>query len=110
MQEGKQMGEKYDAAYFIRKFSAIPDEKWCVWAFRIGDRCCARGWCGTVYYSQPTAEDVVLGSVLAVEKGSPQERCDTVGKINNGFDARYPQPTPRARILAALRDAKKAGR
>lgn len=80
----------YDRNHFITRFTAIPDERW-----RIGDRWsphpdvphCALGHCS---YDEGAA----LVNLLA---------C-SVALINDGLDPRYQQPTPRARVLAALRD------
>ncbi len=83
----------YNRDYFIAKFEAIPDEKWTTGVFVHGDRCCALGHCGPNigYY---TPEAFALSSMLGHQASF----------INDGFDSRYLQPTPKQRILAALRD------
>ena len=98
---GANPAPKYDADYFIRKFSAIPARLWCTDYLMLADgRRCARGWCGVLPPTrEQTPEDIALFRVLNGETVS----------INNGYLTGYPQKTPRARILAALRDAKKAG-
>lgn len=86
----------YDKAYFIAKFEAIPDEQWCVGvSYDKQERRCASGHC----------------SVLGGEFNALNRLFPTVGfrkilpaVINDGEDPRYQQPTPKARILAALRD------
>jgi hypothetical protein len=84
----------YTVDYFIQKFSSIPRKLWCVGSFVEGDRMCALGHCG-MRVAHPTPESLALNRVIA----SPEY-------INDGEDPDYPQPTPRARILAALRDVK----
>ena len=95
---------RYDADYFIRRFSAIPDEKWCTGAYRKGDAMCASGHC-LLWGDHGRRESTNEWRAL----------CDMFGRnapslVNDGHCPRYRQKTPRARILAALRDAKKAGR
>ena len=105
---------RYDCDFFIAFFSAIPDEQWCVYRCDDGaGRHCALGHCG-VPECNPSD---LLGRIFANEKSEVMAqwgmaralweilRCD-VGGISNGFDPRYQQPTPRARILAALADCK----
>lgn len=89
------MTPAYDKAYFIAKFSAIPDELWCMNAFvdSMG-RMCAVGHCGE-RLGHYTEEGEALARVLKTSSWG-------VGDINNGGNCRYPQPTPKARILAAL--------
>lgn len=87
---------KYTRDYFIAKFEAIPEEKWC--KYLLDDtrgRHCALGHCGWGWDSRHAdrAEGAALIEILVL----PAE-------INNGSDPRYQQPTPKQRILAALRD------
>lgn len=91
----------YNAAYFIAKFEAIPEELWCTGVFTLGDKHCALGYCGQTNHVPFTDEALALIDIL-------QPR--TVDGINDGDWERYPQPTPKQRILAALRDAQEAGR
>lgn len=88
----------HDADYFIAKFEAIPEEQWCTGRLRDNSgRCCASGHCGRDDPLVPTEESTALAIVL--------RRWDVPG-INDGDYAQYPQPTPKQRILAALRDIK----
>lgn len=95
---------KMDADYFITKFEAIPEDGWGTGAYVNGTQCCALGWCGEREPGDPSYckshEADALEVILDYR---------TVN-INDGAALDYPQRTPRARILAALRDAKKAGR
>ena len=83
----------YDAAYFIAKFEGIPEERWCTNVFRShGGRRCALGHCQESRTGR-TDESIALANLLT----------DTA-EINDGKDPRYQQPTPKQRVLAALKD------
>lgn len=87
----------YNKQYFINKFSAIPDSLWCVGILTgINGQHCAIGHCmntGKFPY-----EDTSLRILLDTSMDRRTVR------INDGLDAAYQQPTPKARILAALAD------
>lgn len=97
---------QYSVDFFISKFEAIPEEEWTTGTQQneIGQRC-AFGHCmpeeircyGRLEFGfgHTTDEGIVLWKLLR----SP-------ARINNGKDLRYPQPTPKQRILAALYDIK----
>lgn len=76
-------------------FAGIPEEKWCVIEIEndSGQRC-AMGHLVCVGASEAfnTFRDLLGNSV-------------SVTSINNGDNPRFPQPTPRARILAAIDEA-----
>jgi hypothetical protein len=89
----------YTVDYFIQKFEAIPDELWCVGEFvDVGGRCCAAGHCG----ARLNGGNSNKPEYMAIQKALGFHIYD----INDGKLSTYPQPTPRARILAALRDVK----
>lgn len=88
----------YDIDYFIRKFEAIPEEKWCTNQFHNGNQSCALGHCGLNNGGDWTDEASVLWYTILP---------DGVTKINDGDHSEYAQDTPKQRILAALQDAKK---
>lgn len=90
----------YNAAYFIAKFSAIPDELWCTKIYSEGEKHCTLGHLGITNTVGMTDEYKAL---LNLELGG-------AATITDGDNPRYPQPTPKQRILAALRDAQEAGR
>lgn len=99
--EGDYTGMKYDAAYFIAKFEAIPDELWTDkgWYYD-GEKRCAIGHCvGDRNFHAPEAV-----ALREIAKALDQ----TVISINDGYCDKYPQPTPKQRVLAWLRDAKEA--
>lgn len=90
----------YDVDYFIRKFEAIPEEKWCVGAYEDGmGRRCAYGHCGKVfaYDSRESGRLRALAFGIGIR---------FLADINDGSDPGYRQPTPKQRVLAALRDIK----
>jgi hypothetical protein len=102
----------YTAEYFIRKFEAIPEEKWCVNEFRAGRKKCALGHCG-VRANTPVKVDAVdhfgscpwgIPAADALHRLVGQHFSSGVGHINDGEHPLFKQPTPKARILAALSD------
>lgn len=102
---------RFDIDFFISKFSAIPDERWCEADFnnKLGQSC-ALGHCGVLRSSELMFDgetDIVAVHPSRAEGRALWEilRCN-IGSVNNGGNPRYQQPTPRARILAALHDAK----
>lgn len=90
----------YDVDYFIAKFEAIPEEKWCKYCYTDGDRHCALGHCGVSPGSGAGDEAMALYTIF-----SPL----SVTAINDADYHPYTQPTPKQRILAALRDIKAKG-
>lgn len=109
----------YNTRYFINKFEAIPEERWIIKLQADGaGRHCALGFCnpkvdlvmGRHFKSYIGAFPGEYESISTIfEKISPSGRDGswTVAAINNGDDFRYFQPTPKQRILAALRDIEK---
>lgn len=103
----------YDKAYFIAKFEAIPDAAWTTHEFLSVDKSkrCALGHCGDdEWWLDPWIN--FPGEVKALLRlffptfnpFRADEAMIGIEQINNGEHPRYPQPTPKARILAALRD------
>lgn len=107
--------EIYTVDYFIKKFEAIPLDKWTTGTFgTLGDKHCALGHCGTGsmniatlinQINYPTTE---LGSLTNLF--STYLRCAVTGVNDEGRNTEnlvvYPQLTPKERILAALCDIK----
>lgn len=99
----KTMETEYNVDYFIKKFEAIPEEKWTILVLiDNAGRSCALGHCGVLptnsgpYYN---TEGYSLRDLL--------EKHDVyVMAVNDGNDKNYQQPTPKQRILAALYDIK----
>jgi hypothetical protein len=91
---------KYDVDYFIKKFEAIPEVNWTTGVFNDGcGRFCALGHCGETF-GRTSQEAFALRDLLDFELN------ESITRINDGNCPEYDQPTPRARILAALRDIK----
>lgn len=94
------MSTKYDVDYFIAKFEAIPEERWCTGALIDGQgRCCAFGHCGDREDGDIPTEANEL-QMLGLRHGL------RFAAINDGRFAGFNQPTPKQRILAALRSLK----
>lgn len=92
----------YDVDYFIKKFEAIPDERWCTVEFEKDGASCAYGHCGMRDYKPSTIEAAELFDLFLFNLGDI-----FVTRVNDGSEPRYSQPTPKQRILAALYDIKK---
>jgi hypothetical protein len=92
---------KYTVDYFIKKFTAIPDELWCVNHYRTshGQRC-ASGWCGKTIH-RTTVESLALnrlmGHFLNHTEGINDNFCDSYSHLGD---------TPKERILVALENIK----
>jgi hypothetical protein len=87
----------YDKAYFIAKFEAIPEDKWTTENFIDERGCCALGHCGfDSLIETREGNDLIL--LLKWHFGFGPSR------INDGRHSRYQQPTPKQRVLAALKD------
>lgn len=100
--------EKYDAAYFIAKFEAIPEDCWTTEKFSDGTgRCCAYGHLGA-RKGKPMMAIPDCEGLLDLSIGVTKS-IGTVVSANDGTTRRYPQPTPKQRVLAWLRDAQEAG-
>lgn len=98
------MTKRYDVNYFIEKFSKIPASKWTTYTFEnYAGQCCALGHCGF-------QRNISGGKNKTTEGISLINLINKIGlnvvTINDG-DTKYQQRSPKARILAALRDVKK---
>jgi hypothetical protein len=97
---------EYTVDYFIKKFEAIPEELWLVGSRGEGGADsphCAHGWCalGNIDSLAGNEENGLIEVFRPIMNGYG------VATINNGYNERYQQPTPKQRILAALYDIKK---
>lgn len=97
----------YTVDYFINKFEKIPEEMWCTHTVDNdnGQHC---AW-GLIKYSKYKTSDCFTegAAFMDIIKSSGLDVYGDPSRINNGDDPRYPQPTPKQRILAALYDIKK---
>jgi hypothetical protein len=99
---------QYTVDYFIKKFEAIPEKKWFVGDYHNSDKSksCALGHCCFTVDG--------LYDLMSVERRSLEKLFYDinvlVGDVNDGSEfakGKFPQPTPKQRILAALYDIKK---
>jgi hypothetical protein len=99
----------YSTDYFIDKFSAIPDDRWCVGPYADGEgRFCARGHCGATKLGVYNDEDRALVKLFWFSKDAEGKSLYlSVSEVSDGGDKRYKQATPRERILTALDHIKK---
>lgn len=109
------MEKIYDVDYFIKKFEAIPENFILdgTQGYKMGVGC-AYGQCRSAEGLQDgssTPEGKALTKILKALV--PKEKKDVdfwpitiPARINNGEHPDYQQPTPKQRILAALRDIK----
>lgn len=90
----------YTVDYFIEKFTAIPDEKWCCGHLLTEDgRSCALGHCGVRIETELIERDSEAGVLYDLFARVLKE---TAVAVNDGYVTIFGEPTPKARILAAL--------
>lgn len=96
------MDKQFTVDYFIEKFEKIPEERWTTGVYSKDDGQCALGHCGmnTGIIKYNTEADA-LWDLVYYNIGL------SVVRINDAYEKRYSQRTPKQRILAALRDIKK---
>lgn len=88
---------KFEVNYYINKFEAIPEDKWCEGVFNNKDQYCALGHCGANQTKRRNDESDALCDLFNFKLNT------FVGRVNDGRDPRFQQDTPKQRILAALR-------
>lgn len=112
-----------NASYFIKKFKAIPDEKWAVGHLETEDgKHCAMGHCGVKNNKGLTLEakelEKILGAVAKAEDPEFDLRREPSGAIiahandddQEAFNTLVlPPESPRLRILYLLEKAKDLG-
>lgn len=109
----------YNVDYFIQKFSAIPESKWGCGDLNKNGKSCALGLCGVevndinykqnvgvVSISNPEG-DALARLLKSIPETGTLDLYQSVYVINDSPSGKYPQPTPKQRILAALHDIKK---
>ena len=80
--------------WFIKFFKSKPKNRWCQFAYRNEKgQCCAAGFLGETD-NKTTIKSMEIRHIL----------FEGITWINNGYNERYQQPHPKARILQALRD------
>ena len=96
------MSNHYTVDYFIEKFSKIPDEQWTTGNYAMDGKCCALGHCGRRHGFRHEPPDATALDVLFSSSPVSDESLISPTAVNDGLDERFRQPTPKARILAAL--------
>lgn len=88
---------KYDVDYFINKFMAIPEDRWCQGEFEndLG-QCCTLGHCG-MNGSEFTEEGWALSELVSEYYYKSGITYHPVTKINDGDG-----PNPKENILRVL--------
>lgn len=91
------------AKMFHKKFSRIPSNKWCCHKLHNDQgQSCALGHTMPFDQFQESEETKQLCSVFS--SSHLFDGWGRIARINNYTSEQYPQPTPKARILAALED------
>lgn len=85
------------ASEFIAFFEAIPEEKWCTGTYHDGDRHCAYGHLIIADLENHSEDSEQFGLLMGFNRYS-------VSSVNDGDCRSFTQPTPKQRILAALRE------
>lgn len=91
---------KYTVKYFIEFFSAIPDEKWTVG----GRHDCRKSGIGCALNHANSHSEAAADSLVGFFNRSEFYVVD----VNDLITGRFPQTTPKARILAALAHIQKS--
>ncbi len=104
---------EYNVDYFIKKFEPIDEDGWCAFYLYKQGKHCANGFCGVVskedkdpHGSNPdnfihTEESISLNNLLYQYFSAPTH------EINDHRCDKYPESTPKQRILATLYRIKK---
>ena len=90
---------KYDAKYFIKFFSKIPENKWTTGSLKKKDCRCALGWLGVDGAWAHTPKSRAL--VQLFEPGAPEDAFEVVWRVNDSETALGKHP--KTRILNKLR-------
>ena len=94
---------KYDIDYFIAKFSAIPEEKWCTGKFMNDTgQCCALGFCLPGYKGTAELDEENNTEFLSIQTIFGKIKYKDITDINDRRSVGFKQPTPKQRVLAAL--------
>lgn len=101
----------YDVDYFLKKFDDIPEEQWCTGVYSdVGpkgeDRQCAVGHCRSETSLLFSVEVEALRGLLKKVGLGDKANNSRVSDINDGRNPDFQQPTPKQRILAALKYVK----
>jgi len=88
---------EYTVDYFIKKFEAIPENKWFIGGYEDGYKKCALGHCRNVF--NLSQNEKTYGHMYGAEFksiidvfGDLVSSMYGIGFINDGLDKRYQQP------------------
>lgn len=103
----------YDVNYFIDMFSAIPEDQWCIRKLiNEVEQKCALGHCLLRHTNYKEWNSILRKDFTSLEAQALvvlfTRNNMNVADVNNGDDIKYPQKTPKQRVLAALSDIKEA--
>lgn len=94
---------EYTLEYFIKKFEAIPEEKWTTGEFVDRDGCmCAYGHCGRTQSNNGTKEsDALAELILKLDEVMPRH----LANVNDGMFGTESQygSTPKQRVVNYLK-------
>jgi hypothetical protein len=95
----------FSLEYFVNKFEAVPDELWWTGTYFNEDRTkrCALGWCFEV--DPKNSRRLEMGDEFARLENLMRTYLDKgTDPINDGKVKQFNQPTPKQRVLAALKE------
>lgn len=97
----KPMNDLVTTQDFIDFYSAIPEDKWCTDTNTVEGRRCAYGH---LYLGQEELKN--RETIRAADRLTDHfiKIACLVSEVNDGGEVRFPQPTPKQRILAALKE------
>lgn len=99
------MKTKYTVNYFIKKFRAIPENKWCIGEYKKGERFCAYGFCGCRNGNENTPESDSLQIIF--NKYRIRVSFTNDGKADwPDYTTQIFGNTPKERILTTLENIK----
>ena len=90
----------YNTEYFIEKFAAIPEDRWCNEVYQSLDRYCALGHCGITNENCRRTDDQLPEATALTEIFKAYGTL--VSWVNDGYNEHFQQDHPKKRILAAL--------
>lgn len=101
---------KYDVKYFIKKFEAIPEDKWTQNSYVLGSKMCALGHCGTFsmdWTEEATALNYLFADTFLNVPNINDENgyngvTHTLISENELLPVKQLGDTPKERILNAL--------
>ncbi len=96
----------FNKQYFIDKFEALPESAWQTRNYHNPETgaSCALGHCGARIHSPDPTMPYYRDNLYTAESEALVNLVPYIVKINDGVGVYPGQTTPKARVLAALRD------